>query len=101
MPLWRFHLAQRAFHPKFGGIGYNWTRSDGISHEHYERRETPRDAWLRSPFYMMLEEEMPDFRSDLTGDSLERFPLLQDLKERGTTDYFALTQRFTHDDAPI
>ncbi len=101
LPLWRFHLAQRAFHPKFGGIGYNWTRSDGISHEHYERRETPRDAWLRSPFYMMLEQNLPDFRSDLTGESLARFPLLVELKGRGATDYFALTQRFTHDDIPI
>jgi len=101
VPLMRFHLAQRAFHPKFGGIGYNWTRSDGISHEHYERRETPREAWLKSPFYMMLEQELESFRSDLSVENLARFPLLAELKERGVTDYFALTQRFTDDAAPV
>lgn len=101
VPLWRFHLAQRAFHPKFGGIGYNWTRSDGISHEHYERRETPREAWLKSPFYQMLAENMEHFRSDFTGDNLLCFPLLAELKERGATDYFALTLRFSDDEAPI
>lgn len=101
LPLWRFHLAQRAFHPKFGGIGYSWTRSDGISHEHYERRETPREAWLKSPFYLMLETELEFFRSDLSADDRSRFPLLGELKTRGATDYFALTLRFTEDDVPI
>ncbi|KPD13262.1 adenylate/guanylate cyclase domain-containing protein [Phaeobacter sp. 11ANDIMAR09] len=101
VPLWRFHLAQRAFHPKFGGIGYNWTRSDGISHEHYERRETPREAWLRSPFYQMLEQGLDRLQLDLTGNEPLRFPLLEELRERGATEYFALTLRFTDDDSAV
>ncbi|MEP4035373.1 adenylate/guanylate cyclase domain-containing protein [Pseudophaeobacter sp.] len=101
VPLWRFHLAQRAFHPKFGGIGYNWTRSDGISHEHYERRETPREAWLRSPFYQMLEQGLERLQFDLTSNVPPQFPLLEELKARGATEYFALTLRFTDDDAPV
>ncbi|WP_083100366.1 adenylate/guanylate cyclase domain-containing protein [Pseudophaeobacter leonis] len=100
VPLWRFHLAQRAFHPKFGGIGYNWTRSDGISHEHYERREAPLDAWLKSPFYQMLEQDLDEFHSDLTGENLVLFPLLKELKDQGASQYFALTLRFTEDDTP-
>lgn len=100
VPLWRFHLAQRAFHPKFGGIGYNWTRSDGISHEHYERREAPLDAWLKSPFYWMLEKDLEAFHSDLADEKLDLFPLLQELKDQGATQYFALTLRFTDDDTP-
>ena len=101
VPLWRFHLAQRAFHPKFGGIGYNWTRSDGISHEHYERRETPREAWLRSPFYQMLDQGLESLQVDLTANVPLEFPLLEELKGRGATEYFALTLRFTEDDAPV
>jgi adenylate cyclase len=101
VPLWRFHLAQRAFHPKFGGIGYNWTRSDGISHEHYERRETPREAWLRSPFYQMLEQGLDSLQVDLTGNGSLGFPLLEELRGRGATEYFALTLRFTDDEEPV
>jgi adenylate cyclase len=101
VPLWRFHLAQRAYHPKFGGIGYNWTRMDGISHEHYERRETPLEAWLQSPFYVLLEQNMEVFQSDLTGDDLTRFPLLRDLKDQGGTEYLAMALRFTEDEPPF
>ncbi|MCD9149360.1 adenylate/guanylate cyclase domain-containing protein [Pseudophaeobacter flagellatus] len=98
VPLWRFHLGQRAYHPKFGGIGYNWTRSGGISHEHYERRQNPREAWLKSPFYQMLEHNIDVFQSDLTGPLLTRHPLLQELKDQGASEYLALALRFTEDD---
>ena len=29
VPLMRFHLAQRAYHPEFGGIGIRWKKRDG------------------------------------------------------------------------
>ena len=74
VPLWRFHLAQRAFHPKFGGIGFNWTRADGISHEHYEYRESPREEWLRSPFFHILEHNLEEFRERLEDGAPEQFP---------------------------
>ena len=36
VPLMRVHIAQRAFHPQFGGLGSDWTRDSGISYEQYE-----------------------------------------------------------------
>nr|WP_027242441.1 adenylate/guanylate cyclase domain-containing protein [Pseudophaeobacter arcticus] len=101
VPLWRFHLAQRAYHPKFGGIGYNWTRMGGISHEHYERREAPLEAWLQSPFYVLLEQDQSVLQSDLTGEDMARFPLLRDLKEQGATEYLAMALRFTEENIPF
>ncbi|MFV1495731.1 adenylate/guanylate cyclase domain-containing protein [Phaeobacter sp. JH20_02] len=94
VPLLRFHLAQRAYHPKYGGIGFSWTRADGLSHEFYEHSDTPRDEWLYSTFYYMLERQVPEFRTKLTGHVLERFPALAQFKQRGATDYFALAMRF-------
>lgn len=99
VPLWRFHLAQRAFHPKFGGIGFNWTRADGLSHQHYEYRESPREEWLRSPFYHILDLELDEFREKLEDDAPEEFPLLPELRERGATDYFAKGVRFSPPEA--
>ncbi|MEL0437841.1 adenylate/guanylate cyclase domain-containing protein [Phycobacter sp. K97] len=101
LPLMRLHLAQRAFHPQFGGIGFSWTRGDGISKEHYEHRETPRDIWLQSPLFHLLALDLEEFRSDLDQQDRERFPMLQDLFERGATDYYALGLRFTEVEGPM
>lgn len=90
IPLWRLHLTQRALHPKFGGFGFNWTRDTGITQEQYEHREDPREEWLRSPFYAYLTNNLDEFRARLdNGDDTSAFPLLQDLRERGATDYYA------------
>jgi adenylate cyclase len=95
VPLWRFHLAQRAFHPKFGGIGFNWTSADGLSHQHYAHTETPREEWLRSPFFHILDHGLDEFRERLDENTTDRFPLLPELRDRGATDYFAKGVRFT------
>ena len=90
LPLWRLHLTQRALHPKFGGFGVNWTREGGASQEEYEHRDSPREAWLRSPFYYYLANDLDEFRARLdTGENHDEFPLLGELRERGGTDYFA------------
>ena len=101
LPLMRMHLAQRAFHPQFGGIGFSWTRGAGMSKEHYEHREVPRDIWLQSPLFHLLAQDLEEFRSDLNRHDRERFPMLQDLLERGGTDYFALGLRFTEVEGPM
>ncbi|MDE4132979.1 adenylate/guanylate cyclase domain-containing protein [Phaeobacter sp. QD34_3] len=101
VPLLRFHLAQRAFHPKFGGIGFNWTRNEGISQEHYEHREAPRDIWLQSPLFHLLSRDLEEFRSDLNAEDRQRFPILEELRRRGATDYLAQGLRFSDEDGPV
>ena len=102
IPLLRFHVAQRAFHPKFGGIGFSWTRAEGLSHQYFQRQETPIDAWLQSPFYRMLQLDNKEFRSSFSTDDMADFPLLSELFATGATDYFATMQMFGEpDDEPI
>lgn len=101
IPLLRFHVAQRAFHPKFGGIGFSWTRAEGLSHQYFQRQETPVDAWLQSPFYRMLQQDNEEFRSSLGAKDMADFPLLNDLSKTGATDYFATRLMFGDpDDEP-
>lgn len=95
VPLMRLHVAQRALHPKFGGIGFNWTRDDGISQEMYEHQETPVDAWLQSPFYAMMADGGWEFSSTFNDADKSRFPLLADLAGMGATEYFASALLFT------
>jgi adenylate cyclase len=94
LPLLRFHVAQRAFHPKFGGIGFSWTRAEGLSHQYFQRQETPIDAWLQSPFYRMLQQDNEEFRSSFGAKDMADFPLLSDLSKTGATDYFATMLMF-------
>ncbi|MEC9311684.1 MAG: adenylate/guanylate cyclase domain-containing protein, partial [Pseudomonadota bacterium] len=101
MPLWRFHLAQRAFHPQFGGIGFSWTRTGGMSQERYEHRQAPRDAWLQSPLFHLLAEDLEEFRSDLNDQHVVRFPMLGDLRAQSVTDYFAFGLRFSDEKVPL
>lgn len=92
VPLFRFYLAQRAFHPHFGGIGFSWTCDAGISQQHYQYRATPPEEWVTSPFYFMLSNKLDEFRARLDGsdeDQVSVFPILPELKEQGVTDYFA------------
>lgn len=90
VPLYRLHVAQSAFHPKYGGLGFNWYRDQGVSSEEYGYSETPIAAWLRSPLYHLLDSGETEFRERLTETNEEsRFPLLNELRANGATDYFA------------
>lgn len=101
VPLMRLHLAQRAFHPQFGGIGFNWTRTEGISQEHYEHREAPREVWLQSPLFHILALDLDEYRSDLNAGDCARFPMLDELRALGATDYFAQGLRFAEGEGPM
>lgn len=90
VPLMRLHVAQSAFHPRYGGVGFDWTRTDGLSTEKYEYTETPHDVWLQSPLFHLLKSEEMEMRVRLDqGNEAGRFPLFLDLRARGATDYFA------------
>ncbi|MDK3020284.1 adenylate/guanylate cyclase domain-containing protein [Pseudodonghicola flavimaris] len=91
LPLMRLHVAQRALHPRFGGIGFDWLRDGGnISLERYAHGVEPPVPWLKSPLYHLLKSGEMEFRAHLD-DAVDedRFPILRDLKEQGGTDYFA------------
>lgn len=89
IPLMRVHVAQRAYNPQFGGIGFDWLRKSGMSHQHYERTELPVKQWLSSPMFYLLEHDQKEYRERMTQTGHHsRFPLLNTLKTDGATDYF-------------
>ena len=50
----RVHVSQKALHPVYGGIGFEWNRDRGVSEERYERASMPHAQWVTSPFYHIL-----------------------------------------------
>lgn len=89
VPLLRLHVAQSAFHPRYGGVGFDWMRGTGVTNELYEKTETPSEKWRQSPMYYLLEQELEELRVPLHAGMESRFPLLDDLREMGATEYFA------------
>lgn len=90
IPLYRLHIAQRAFHPQFGGIGFDWLRSSGVSQERYAHTTVQPERWLQSPLFHLLEHNLAEIRETLgTPGYNGPFPLLNELAAQGATDYFA------------
>ncbi|MFT4960763.1 MAG: adenylate cyclase [Paracoccaceae bacterium] len=95
IPLMRLHVAERAFHPLYGGVGFDWLRDSGVSQEHYERTTLPAERWTKSPLYFMLETSKFEFRQKLADlDSDTPFPIFTELKQAGGTDYLAMALLF-------
>ena len=95
VPLMRLHVAQSAFHPKYGGIGLEWHRNTGMTRETYSYSEEPPEQWVRSPFYYMIEKGLPFLHARLDGRFANRFPIFAELRAEGGTDYLAMASILT------
>lgn len=90
IPLMRFHAAQSTLHPVYGGTGYSWFNGSGGESEKFENTDTPSEVWQQSPLYALLHENLDEIRVKLVDQNEpSRFPLLNDLREIGATDYYA------------
>ena len=86
----RFHAAQSTLHPVYGGTGYSWYNGAGGESETFEYTDTPSEVWQRSPLYALLNEDLDEIRVKMVEhNEPSRFPLLNDLREVGATDYYA------------
>jgi adenylate cyclase len=95
IPLLRVHVAQRALHPVFGGLGFDWHRSGDVTRLDYARASMPTESWVRSPFYYMLKEGVTELRERLVDSGAPlRFPVLDEQRANGATDYFARSMPF-------
>ncbi len=59
IPLQRAHAAQRALHPVFGAVGFDWHRDSGCAtRADFAHVSEPLERWFKSPFYYMLQKGM-------------------------------------------
>ena len=95
VPLDRMNVGFRILHPLFDGMSITWTREGGAEVTYAELVDQEGSDFRVSPFYMMLTGGNTEWRLRLDRDSsIERFPLLTQLKEKGFTDYLALIVAF-------
>jgi len=101
LPLCRAVVGIDTLHPVLEGRIFEWQReAEGAVQSEYGRLdpESSNDKWLQSPFHRLYESGETTFRQRL-GNETPAFPMLEDLRQRGMTDYLAMVNRFGADGA--
>ena len=97
VPLWRAFVSADTLHPRIRGMGCSWREDQGLRSDVYIHRLNPPDAYLQSPFKRMLDRGLNELRVRLDGSEPIEFPLLDELREQGVTDYLAQRTWFGQD----
>ncbi|MDX1433112.1 MAG: adenylate/guanylate cyclase domain-containing protein [Gammaproteobacteria bacterium] len=105
LPLARAFASFRTLHPLFASQSIIWRRDRRTGSierlEHLHGEAFNNEQWRRSPMVHMLETQISFLRRRLTGPgALVDFPVCEDLRDQGMTDYFAYLVPFASDDEP-
>jgi adenylate cyclase len=95
-PIIRVHLTFSMLHPLYDALGFTWERGKGMEVESYRRRAVgpPPERFLRSPYYQLLSHNLEHLRRRIDTDGPSEFPVFDDLKALGATDYRAFVHSF-------
>jgi adenylate cyclase len=105
LPLARALVLVDTLHPVHEGRVFRWRRDpapDERTVVEYGRTSEGGEAaegWRRSPFYHLLETGGSTLRCRLARGDPADFPVLEELRAQGQTDYLALIHRFAADRA--
>ena len=95
LPLWRAHVALSTLHPMFEAMSCTWRRGEGISVASYRHGDRDLENWQQSPYRNMIESGDRVMRRRLEGGNAELdYPILEEFKDKGATDYLALLTPF-------
>jgi adenylate cyclase len=96
LPLSRAVIGVDTLHPVLEGRVFFWDRDAASTTQSEYGRLDPdssNDKWLQSPFHQLYETGATMLRRRLGNEEVE-FPVLEELRQRGTTDYVAMVNRF-------
>jgi len=96
MALIRINVGIWTLHPQLVGVTYNWTKKrDGVLVTNTPRGQLQSPGYLQSPVRFVT-EGLGGVRQRLDEDNPEfRFPVMQELREAGGTDYIAMPLVFS------
>ena len=95
VPLARARLTWPTLHPLFQAETVLWYRGQPPELEQFRHQGDKTEDWYKSPMYYMLEHDVDMLRRHLDGpNKLVDFELLEELIERGLTDYLTIRTAF-------
>ncbi|MEW9920877.1 adenylate/guanylate cyclase domain-containing protein [Marimonas sp. MJW-29] len=100
IPITRVNLSTRAHHPEIGAVAFRWHRDQESEQFEYRRSVDSNDVveeYRRSPLYHLMMSHSSELRQrlDVPDPELD-FPIFEELRERGATDYYAAKRFFLH-----
>lgn len=96
LPLLRVHLSFSMLHPLYDALGFTWMRGQGVTVEGFRASggDTEPSRFLLSPYYYLLSNNLDHLRRRIDPTAPSEFPIFDDLKAIGSTDYMAFVQSF-------
>ena len=95
MPIARVHLSFSMLHPLYDALGFTWERGSGMRVEGFRHKPGERaDRFLRSPYFHLLNNKLDYLRRRIDHSGPSEFPIFDDLKLLGVTDYMAFRHLF-------
>jgi adenylate cyclase len=100
IPLVRVHLSFSMLHPLYTSLSFTWRRGQQVSVQGYSlgRGKTPPERYLASPYYQLVSKNLSHLRRRIEPDAPSEFPIFDDLKALGATDYLAFRRTFGDSD---
>ena len=96
MPIARVHLSFSMLHPLYDALGFTWERGRACGSRVFARsRAEASDRFLRSPYYHLLNNKLDHLRRRIDYSGPSEFPVFEDLKALGITDYMAFRHMFS------
>ena len=96
MPIARVHLSFSMLHPLYDALGFTWERGLGMRIEGFRQKPGGgSDRFLRSPYYHLLNNKLDHLRRRIDYSGPSEFPVFEDLKALGITDYMAFRHMFS------
>jgi adenylate cyclase len=92
----RVQFSFSMLHPLYRGIGYTWQRGQGLQVDAFRHRTDgiQPERFLNSPYYHLMRHGLDHLRRRLDTGGAAEFPIFDDLRKEGLTDYLAFVSSF-------
>lgn len=100
LPLMRSYISVQTLHPRISVLGCTWKPGEGIRTDVILYRPEPSEAYLQSPFKPMVDGDLDHLRIRLEGDDPLPFPVCEEFRAEGATDYLAHLIRYGRNGMP-
>ena len=95
LPIARVNLSFSMLHPLYDALGFTWKRGTGMTVEGYRHEAGNKpERFLLSPYFYLLSNNLEHLRRRVDKEGPLEFPVLDELREEGMTDYLAFLQPF-------